>query len=306
MKRLLIIISVLLLILCSCGYEEPDYTWNSITTTVPEVTAEPVDLDILSRLHEFTSVYDEVLDAEWITYGDISGGFFARVVYYGDKDASLHLFCTEAEKFTHDNVNYAIPGGDAAVNGDMLAVLSDIADGGSCSFGGREITEKEREALKNTVLLYKASSYIKRTDHIDPAGIGTDENGDGVFDNGEYTIRFPSSFDPSYDGEKLTVISGTRRLRAVSVVRSDKAFSSNIADRDAVIQNIGKDAVLLTDITEVRVGGALAYRYTYEKNGLYITQFYVDGNGKTYVLTGASYDRNDKIPANIISTFKIK
>ena len=38
----------------------------------------------------------------------------------------------------------------------------------------------------------------------------------------------------------------------------------------------------------------------------YPTMCYVDGNGKTYVLTGASYDRNDKIPANIISTFKIK
>ena len=306
MKRFLIPAFVLCLLLCSCEYEYPDDTRYGVQTTAEEVTEEPVDTEILSHLSEFTSIYDEVLDAEWITYGDRSSGFFTRIVYYTDKDASLRLFCTEADKFTHGGVSYAIPDGDTGINDKTLVILSEIADGGDCIFGGRDITEKEREALKNTILLYKASSYIRKADYIDAAGIGTDEDGNSVFENAEYVIKFPSSFSPSFDGEKLTVISGTRRLRAVSVVRSDKAFSTNIADKDAVIQSIGEDAVLLTEIEELRVGGAEAYRFAYEKNGLYVIQYFVDGNGKTYILTGASYDGNDRIPANIISTFKIK
>lgn len=308
MKKAFVLVLCLLLLLCSCNSGEVmqtgTETQTEAVTDVSPVTVPDVDINI--DLSQFDCTYDEALDAEWLTYNGVKDGLFLRIVAYSGKDASLRLICTEADKLIHGSRIYEIPAGSVYVGDNLLKILTEIADDGDCYFNNRAITEKERTALSETLKLYKSSYAYKKQEYKQPEQVKTGDDGNYIFDNGKYTIKFPSSFYASYDNETLTVISGLKKLRAVSVTVSDMAFSENIAEEEAVKRKVElSGGTLLSSVTEVNVGGAVSYRFTYEKNGAYITQFYVDGKDKTYVLTAASYDKNDRIPTNIISTFKL-
>ena len=308
MKKIVVLPLLLLLLLCSCGGESVQTGTETDTDKVTDTA--PVTLpytDIQADLSQFDCVYDEELDADWLTYSGVKDGLFLRIVAYSDKDASLRLICTEADKLIHGSRIYEIPDGSVYVGDDLLKILTEIADDGDCYFNNRAITDAERTALSATLKLYKSSYAYKKQEYKQPEQVKIDGDGNYIYDNGEYSIKFPSSFYASCDNGVLTVISGLKKLRAVSVAVSDTAFSANIADEEAVKRKVeSSGGTLLSSVSEVNVGGAVSYRFAYEKNGAYITQFYVDGKDKTYVLTAASYDKNDRIPTNIISTFKLK
>lgn len=307
MKKAVILLFCLLFLLCSCNdFERKRPVTDTETETAAETKPSSPDILPILDLSRFSAVYDETLDADWLTYNGMNEGLFVRIVAYSDKDASLRLVCTEADKLIHNGRIYEIPNGSTAADDSLMTVLSEIADGGDCYFNNRAITADEREALSASIQLFKSSAAYKKQSASQPEQVTTDSDGNHKFDNGKFSIGFPSSFDSSWDGERLVIISGLKKLRAVSVVKADTAFSSNIAEEEAIRRKVESSGGKLTsDVTEAAVGGRAAYRYAYEKNGAYITQFCVDGGDCTYILTGISYDKSDRIPSNIISTFKL-
>ncbi len=312
MKKLVLILSVLLLILCSCGDTDTPYvsvTEAESTETEAVVTA---DTELLKNAAGFTRIYDERSGALWITYGDINSGFFLRILSYNEEKTSLRLFCTDSDSFVCGGQKYDIADGSMRINGDMLNVLRSVSKGGDCKIGGREPTEDERAALLQTITLYEAAlgaPYIidtgKTDDNAAPTAI--DENGNAVYENERYSITFPASFHAEYENERLVIISGVERLRSVTVFRTGDKFSASVSDDGAVrksVEALGGKLVGNTDGSDFK--GRRAFKYTYELDGVYINRYYIEDGDGTYVLSAASYDKNDRIPQNIVSTFEIK
>lgn len=301
MKRFFALIIALLLLLCSCAGEV-----REDTTEIPEVTA---DVDILLSAAGFETLYDGELDATWVYRTDINSGFFTRILVYKDGKTSLRLICTDADSFEYNGKTYDIESGDTSADADLTDILRKIAGGESCRVGGREITDKERAALDSVIKLCDASYGASNTAETKPEKTApeTDEEGNRIFDNGSFSIKYPASFEAVYDNGSLTLVSGEGKQRTVSVLYVKTKFSPSLADKDAARMSVTEQGgKLISEISETTLSGKTAYKYKYELDGVFITQYFADGGEGTYILTAGTYEISDLIPDNVISTFKIK
>ncbi|MBO4868554.1 MAG: hypothetical protein J5585_02450 [Clostridia bacterium] len=307
MKKLALLLLIPLL-LCSCrrGPDKPVETDTTAeTVTEPAVTA---DLELLDSARGFVRVHDDELDAEWITPEGASG-LFARILVYGADKISFRVILEGGGDLVCGENTYAITGGDVLADEALLSVIRAIASGTLATAAGREVTESERGLLKKTVELYDAAlgkPYIIDT-ASDPGPETTVSDGVAVYECAGYLIKFPSSFLITEDDGGITIVSDTHRLRTVRVAVSDSPFNENINDPEAVESTVSSlGGTLISNVVELKIGGRNAYAYSYEKDGVFIRQYFVDGGQVTYILTGASYDGGDEIPKNIISTFQVK
>lgn len=311
MKKLFVILLSLLLLLCSCKSVTPDETG---TETEPAVTA---DADLLLSAAGFETVYDENLGATWVYRPEVSSGLFARILVYNDGKTSLRVICTEAPSFDTGDLAgipafeygsglYAITDGDEAANDALMSALQGIANGGDCKVGDREITDEERKCLSAVITLYKAACgepYDVETKSGDISE--EEENGYKVYSCEEYSIKYPNSFSAVKEEDVVIITSGTKNPRTVSIKYTDTVFSPVIAEEEAVSKTVSEQgAELVSGITGTSIGGNIAYTFSYKKDGMYLTQYYIDGGKGTYIITSGSYEKNDALTDNIISTFK--
>ena len=145
MKKLLSLLLALLLLLCSCGGAETE-----VQNKDPDA-AVTADAEILLSAAGFENVYDENLKATWVYRADAENGFFTRILIYNTGRVSFRIVCTDAGYFEYNGSTYEIKDGDMSADADMTDILQRIADGGECKIGERDITEKEREALSDTL-----------------------------------------------------------------------------------------------------------------------------------------------------------
>ena len=296
MKKAAVAALLLASLLCSCrrGPEK-----NSITETLPVTTvtdAVTADTGLILSAAGFHTVRDDALGADWVI---------------PDGKVSLRVTLEGGGELECGGKTYAIRNGDVLADDALLSVLRSIDSGADAAADGRALTDKERETVKKVIRLYDASygtPYITDTRAPDvTAGVTTDENGDKIYECDGYSVRFPSVFYAYESGGELYIVSDSLRLRTVVISYTDIEFNPNLADADAAAVSVASSGgTLITPPAEARVGGSPAYRLVYSKDGVYVTQFFVEGGGGTYVLTGASYDPDDRIPANIISTFKAR
>ena len=304
MKKAAVAALLLASLLCSCrrGPEKNNNTETDPVTTVTD--AVTADTGLILSAAGFHTVRDDALGADWVIPDDAEGGLSARLLVYDDGKVSLRVTLEGGGELECGGKTYAIRNGDVLADASLLSVLRSIDSGADAAADGRALTDKERETVKKVIRLYDASygaPYITDTRAPDvTAGVTTDENGDKIYECDGYSVRFPSVFYAYESGGGLYIVSDSLRLRTVVISYTDIDFNPNLADADAAA------VTLITPPVEARVGGSPAYRLVYSKDGVYVTQFFVEGGGGTYVLTGASYDPDDRIPANIISTFKAR
>ena len=302
MKKLAVILIFTILFLCSCGVT-PDET--------EEVTDDAVtaNTEILFSATEFESVYDTDLRATWFCVPGTDSGLFLRILAYDSGAVSLRVLCTDADQISYSDKTYKIKDGDESVNGELLTVLRGIADGGACSVGNRDITDKERSAIKLSLDLYDAA-YGKPYGHETKSEASDEpdsENGYNVFENEKFEIKYPDQFSKTYENGILTLSTGIDKPRTVSIKHVDTVFSSAISEPESVKKNVSSQGgVLASDIIKTNIGGRTAYMYTYGKNNMYITLYYIDADSGTYIITAGSYDKNDTVNDTVISTFKQK
>ena len=268
MKKAAVAALLLASLLCSCrrGPEK-----NSITETLPVTTvtdAVTADTGLILSAAGFHTVRDDALGADWVIPDDAEGGLSARLLVYDDGKVSLRVTLEGGGELECGEKTYVIRNGDVLADDTLLSVLRSIDSG---------------------------------------ADVMTDENGDKIYECDGYSVKFPSVFYAYESGGELYIVSDSLRLRTVVISYTDIEFNPNLADADAAAVSVASaGGTLITQPAEARVGGSPAYRLVYSKDGVYVTQFFVEGGGGTYVLTGASYDPDDRIPANIISTFKAR
>ena len=310
MKRYAAFAFALCLLLCSCTDGAKITTAPGTETGIETEAAVTADTSVFSDAAGFEYVYDEKLDAAWVT-AEGAEGFFVRILVYSPEKLSVRVICEGCDSFGCGGKTYAVNGGDVFAGDDMIAALRTVAAGGACTVGDREITEHERELLDRTLKLYDAAYGAPYVIDKKTAGVGVpvsvDEDGSAVYDGETYTIKFPSVFKAELDGGVLTVYSGSYNLRAASVKYTETQFSPGIADQSSVEKTVAAlGGTVVSGVSETKIGGRSAYEYCYEKDGIYITQIYVQSDHGTYILTGASYDKDDAIPKNILSTLRLK
>ena len=313
MKKQIIIFLSLILLLCSCNNGIPADTDTGITE---EVTV--VDTGILLSAAGFETVYDENLGATWVYRPEIDSGLFARILVYDDGQTSLRVICTEAPSFDTTDLAgipafeyggglYVIKDGDEAVNDALMSALQGIANGGACKVGDREITNEERDCLSAVITLYKASYGEPHEIETKSGDVSEEEeNGYRIYSCEEFSVKYPNSFSASKENDTLIITSGTKNPRTVSIKHTDTVFSHVIAEEEAVSKTVSEQGGELTsDITKTSVGGNTAYTFSYKKNDMYLSQYYIDGGKGTYIITSGSYEKNDALTGSIISTFRI-
>lgn len=310
MKKVLLL-ALAALLLCSCrrGPEAPDHTETEPDTTVTE--AVTADAELILSAAGFRSVRDEALGAYRVIPDDPAGGLSAYLVVYGPDKVSLRVTLEGGGVLECGGKSREITNGDALADEELMSLLRGAASGAPAEAGGRPVTEKERETAGRVLALYDAAYgepyTIEKKDPDETVLTKICEDGSKMYECGGYSIRFPASFEAELTDGVLIIVSDNRRLRTVSVSYSKTQFNVNLADPDAAEASVASaGGTLISPPEETRVGGSPAYRMSFEKSGVFITQYFVDGGGGTYILTGASYDGNDDIPKNIISTFKVK
>lgn len=298
MKRFLILLFAASLLLCSCG-KKPDDT----TVTAAPVTA---DTEIIFSAAGFDSVYDETLKATWVYKSDVTSGLFARLLVYGPDSVSLRVICTDAEYFEYNGKKYDIKDGDTAADKKMIRALDAVSSGADCKVGERAITDEERKALASVLSLYNASfsgtPYGEGTKSADTALTGDD--GNRVYFCAEFTVKYPATYELREADGEILISSVSGEPGTVSIKREDTAFSPVLADGEAVKRNVeNQGGTLKEQISAVKINGRAAYKYSYEKDKMFITQYFVDGGDKTYIITAGSYDGGE--PERIALTFEI-
>ena len=311
MKKAAVAALLLASLLCSCrrGPEKNNNTETDPLTTVTD--AVTADTGLILSAAGFHTVRDDALGADWVIPDDAEGGLSARLLVYDDGKVSLRVTLEGGGELECGGKTYAIRNGDVLADDALLSVLRSIDSGADAAADGRALTDKERDTVKKVIRLYDASygaPYITDTRAADvTVEAAFDENGDKIYECDGYSVRFPSVFYAYESGGELYIVSDSLRLRTVVISYTDIEFNPNLADADAAAVSVASSGgTLITPPVEARVGGSPAYRLVYSKDGVYVTQFFVEGGGGTYVLTGASYDPDDRIPANIISTFKAR
>ena len=258
MKKLTVIFILTLLLLCSCG-TAPDET-EAVTE------ADAADTAVLFSAAGFERVYDEDLRATWICLPKTDEGLFLRILAYDGGDVSLRVICTDGDEISHSGKTYEIKDKDVYANEELLTVLRSVADGGDCTVGKRDITQKEREEMKLVLDLYDAAfgkPYGHET-NSDPADESGTENGYRIYENDQYEIKYTYQFSKEYENGILTLSSGVDKPRTISIKHVDTAFSSAAAGEENVIKNVSSQGgELVSGIVKTSIGGRTAYTYTY-------------------------------------------
>lgn len=308
MKKLFILLFSVLLLLCSCRGGNTVITDDASDTSANAPTT--ADVNVFSAAKGFDKIYDEKLNALWVYKAQPKIGLLTRIIVYDSNKITFRVLCTDSAIIEYNGKSYEIKDGGTIADAEMLSALKNIAEGGACRIGERDITNEERLALSDTLKLYDAAfgeTYSIETESITDIETEEDESGDLVYNGDGFSIKYPSSFHAEYDNGILTIISGTRKLRTVTVRRSSAVFSPLLADKEDVEKNIAENGgQMISEIIETTVDKQTAYRFRYLKDGVYIIQYFIDGGDSTYIMTAGSYDEYDTIPDKIISTFKLK
>lgn len=298
MKRFLIALFASVLLLCSCKKA-------SVVTEPATEAVVTADTEIFLSAAGFENVYDESLDAVWIYRPEVTDGFYTRILVYSGEKISFRVLCTDASYFEYNGKKYEIKDNDVSADKSMIRALQSIANGGKCSIGSREITEAERNALSATLELYNAA--YNGTPYSERSAVKTDANGNAVYECDGFTISYPVGFNAYEKNGELIITSDTEKAATVSIKHIDTVFSPVLSDKESVKKNVEEQGgKLISEMTGTTIGTKSAYVYKYEKDGIYITQYFADGGTGTYILTAGSYDKDDTVPESVISTFEVK
>ena len=305
----IVLLTVFSPLLCSCR-RGPHYTETTEPETVTETEAVTADAGLILSAAGFTVIHDGSLGADRVIPDAGTDGLYAYLLVYDEKKISLRVALEGGGSVEYGGKSYEISNGDMLADDALIFVIRGIADGKEAAVNGRAVTDAERETLGNTVRLYDAAygaPYIIDRKEGSTLPVNTDGNGDRVYECEKYLIRFPSSFEASLKDGTLTLTASAGRMRTVSVTYAETPFNVNLGDAEAAgitVRNTG--GTMTSPPAETHVGGKRAYRLSYEKDGVYLIQYFIDGGEGTYILTGGSYEKNDDIPKNIISTFTVR
>ena len=174
---------------------------------------------------------------------------------------------------------------------------------------GRPESKPESKTSQLTEAPAKTAAVPKNTEPETEAEILPDnvreEDGVYIFENDEYSIKFPKGFSASFNNGKLTLCPKDGKARYVTVEKTELDFSQRLSSKEtaeAVAASLS--GTLDGDPEKIELGGLYCVKFRFTSGDVRLTGYVFDLDEKVYIMCAASEDRDDDLSVRIAQTIK--